>query len=464
MDNNNDGFRDMPKGSNYAFLNRWTYTGKKLEAQLGVNVYTDTKLGGQLPLSNSNLPLYGVEMHAKHADLFAKTGFLFENKPYQSIGIVYNLKYQQVDAIFGTRTFSGEEKRGYINAIYDGIITNTNHKIKTGLSFVYIDLKQEIDSLLYKKLSNNRIEIVPGIFGEYTYTGSRWTSVWGGRVDYHNLFGLQVSPRIHAKYLLTEKIDLRLTAGKGWRVPNFMMDNISLLATSRNWLVTQKLQPEISWNIGTSLVYEFQLFARKSSLTLDLYHTEFQNQLVVDRDSLINSIVFKNLAGRSFSNSVQVEFSFSPFINFEVRMAYKLLDVRTMYGGIVQQQVMLPKHRGFVNLAYKSRNKRWEYDATCTVFGQSRLPVVNLGVGEFPLATKSQVYPMINAQITHVYKQFNFYIGGENLANYRQKNPIIDAQNPFGKNFDATRIWGPIMGINVYAGFRLAINRKKEKV
>lgn len=464
MDNNKDGFRDLPKGNNNALLSRWNYRGTKFESQFGINGYLDTKYGGQTGFTTNNPNnLYGVQIQSKHIDVFAKTAFLFEKRPYQSIGVVYNLKYQTVDAKFGNRNFEGEEKRGYINAIFDGIIGNTNRKIKAGLSLVYVDMMQHLDSNKTLPLKNDRIEVVPGIFGEFTNIGMRLNTVLGARVDYHNLFGWQFSPRLHSKYALTEKTDIRFTVGKGWRVPNFMMDNISLLATSRSWLVNQKLQPEISWNTGTSFVHEFKLFDRKASLVLDLYHIEFVNQLIVDRDSIVNSIVFKNLQGRSFSNSFQTEFSFSLLKNLDIRLAYKLLDVRTLYGGEVQQQVMLPKHRGFINVGYKTRDKRWEYDATCTVFGQSRLPQAILGDGSYSTNNKSQVYPMINAQVTHTYKLWEFYLGGENLTNFKQKSPIIDSANPFGSKFDATRIWGPIMGINVYAGFRYSIHRKKQK-
>jgi hypothetical protein len=72
---------------------------------------------------------------------------------------------------------------------------------------------------------------------------------------------------------------------------------------------------------------------------------------------------------------------------------------------------------------------------------------------------QSPAYPIVNAQITHIYKKWNFYLGGENLTNFRQMNPIVDAANPFGSDFDATRIWGPVMGINVYLGVRYSLKR-----
>ncbi|MEY3424701.1 MAG: hypothetical protein RL679_59, partial [Bacteroidota bacterium] len=75
MDNNNDGFRDVPKGTNFAILNRWAYQGKKMEAQFGLNGYLDQKNGGQTGFSRSVQDgKYGVQLDSKHMDLFAKTG------------------------------------------------------------------------------------------------------------------------------------------------------------------------------------------------------------------------------------------------------------------------------------------------------------------------------------------------------------------------------------------------------
>ena len=74
---------------------------------------------------------------------------------------------------------------------------------------------------------------------------------------------------------------------------------------------------------------------------------------------------------------------------------------------------------------------------------------------------KSQAYPVINLQITHLFKKWDFYLGIENLSNFKQKNAIIDPSNPFGNDFDATRIWGPVMGINIYGGIRFRIKELK---
>jgi outer membrane cobalamin receptor len=463
IDRNKDAFRDLPTGDNTAFMNRWAYKGKKMEAQFGINFYRDRKVGGQTSFFRSeenqvDTINYGVLINSKHIDIYGKTGF-FGKRPMQSLGIVYNIKHQEIDGFFGLKTFSGLEKRGYINVIYDDIIGTSDHTIKIGTSFVAIDISQQADTL-----SQKRMELVPGIFAEYTYTGRRLTGVFGSRYDYHTIFGGQFSPRVHLKYLLSEMTDLRFTAGKGWRVPNFIIDNISLLASSKQWIAPSETKPEISFNIGGSLVHEMKIFERKATISLDFYHTRFENQLIIDRDETVNTVVFSNLKNSSFSNSFQTEFSFSPIKNLDIRLAYKFLDVESKYGNEMRQQVMIPRHRGFLNLAYRSRNKRWEYDFTCSIFSPSRLPIQRDMTNDTLLISdmKSRMYPMINAQITHVYKKFDFYIGGENLTNSVQKNPIIDAANPFGSKFDATNIYMPITGINIYVGIRYAIAKTKK--
>ena len=463
IDRNKDAFRDLPTGDNTAFMNRWAYKGKKMEAQFGINFYRDRKVGGQTSFFRNkenqvDTVNYGVLINSKHIDIYGKTGF-FGKRPMQSLGIVYNIKHQEIDGFFGLKNFSGLEKRGYINVIYDDIIGTSDHTIKIGTSFVAIDISQKADTL-----SQKRMELVPGIFAEYTYTGRRLTGVFGSRYDYHSIFREQFSPRVHLKYLLSEMTDLRFTAGKGWRVPNFIIDNISLLASSKQWIAPSETKPEISWNIGGSLVHEMKIFERKASISLDFYHTRFENQLIVDRDDAINAIVFSNLKNSSFSNSFQTEFSFSPIKNLDIRLAYKFLDVEAKYGNEMRQQVMIPRQRGFVNIAYITRNKRWEYDFTCSVFSPSRLPIQRDFSNDTLLISdmKSPTYAMINAQITHIYKKFDFYLGGENLTNSTQKNPIIDAANPFGSKFDATNIYMPITGINIYVGIRYAIAKNKK--
>ena len=69
-------------------------------------------------------------------------------------------------------------------------------------------------------------------------------------------------------------------------------------------------------------------------------------------------------------------------------------------------------------------------------------------------------YVRMNSQITKSLGEWDIYVGGENLLNYTQNQPIIDAENPFGDDFDASSVWGPIQGRNVYVGFRYELGKE----
>jgi outer membrane receptor protein involved in Fe transport len=444
FDHNHDGFRDQALSNTFNMLQRFSYQGPRMEAQLGLQAYADDKTGGQMSFSKQNPIGYGMGLQSQHISAFSKTGF-FGKKPGQSLGVIANVKFQDLNGFYGLRHFTGKEKRVYLNVIYDDNIGTADHKIKTGASFLGLQLQQfaaQPDGAMV--VGNTRTELVPGIFTEYTYSGNRLSAVIGARYDQHNLAGAQFSPRAHLKYALTPQLDLRATGGRAWRLPNYVADNLTLLASSKAWVAVPTLLPEISWNVGASLVQGFSFKKRKGSISLDAYHTRFSQQLVADRDSVSSLVVFKNLTDNSVATVLQAEFAYEVVRGLDLRLAYKFQDVRALFAGKLQNQVLLPRQRFFTNLAYQTRNKRWEYDLTYSRYSAVRLPHHGMG----------SPWALLNTQITRSWKKTELYVGGENLLNFTQHHPIMGVENPFGTDFDATEIWAPIMGWNVYFGLR----------
>ncbi|MBR0322541.1 MAG: hypothetical protein IIX08_09155, partial [Bacteroidales bacterium] len=73
---------------------------------------------------------------------------------------------------------------------------------------------------------------------------------------------------------------------------------------------------------------------------------------------------------------------------------------------------------------------------------------------------RTPVYPMLFAQVTRRFKGVDVYVGAENLTNFTQPSPIISANNPSAPQFDASAIWGPLMGFKCHAGFRFTLWKK----
>ena len=70
---------------------------------------------------------------------------------------------------------------------------------------------------------------------------------------------------------------------------------------------------------------------------------------------------------------------------------------------------------------------------------------------------RTPAYPLLYAQVTRRFRGFDLYVGGENLTGYRQKCPIVRADDPFSAGFDAASVWGPLMGAKIYMGLRITI-------
>jgi outer membrane receptor protein involved in Fe transport len=144
-------------------------------------------------------------------------------------------------------------------------------------------------------------------------------------------------------------------------------------------------------------------------------------------------------------------------------MAYKYYEVKTQYNSGKLDRPLIPKHRVFVNISaeteLKSDGSQWKFDTTFNYLGKQRFSSTQNNPVEYQLPNYSPSIATINAQITKVFSpKFEVYLGGENLTNLRQNNPIIGAENPFGPNFDTTFVYGPIFGSMYYAGLRFKIN------
>ena len=92
--------------------------------------------------------------------------------------------------------------------------------------------------------------------------------------------------------------------------------------------------------------------------------------------------------------------------------------------------------------------------------GEQRIPSTNNNAEANRRPLMSPQFVLFNGQITHnLNKRLALYIGVENALNYRQENPIIAADNPFGNEFDASMIWGPVFGRIIYGGLRWKLEK-----
>lgn len=466
QDFNHDTFLDAPLRNTFSGIHRWKYQGDKIESMFGVKALHETRTGGQVGFDPDTPPngLYGIQINTDRYEAFAKTGF-FLPQPYRSIGTqltgIYHRQYMQ----FGNKTYSGNQTMLWANFIYQSRIINCNNEFKVGGSWLYDRYDERYspsDTAQTSAIVRQRTDQVPGIFGEYTRKSrdEKLTLVAGLRADYHTQFGLWINPRLHLRYQIAKNTTLRGAVGRGTRIANVFADNANIFANGRSLIIDNDLQPETAWNYGISIVQKIKFANHEGYFTADVFRTDFTHQVITDLYSDSQQIGFYNLDGASFANSLQVEMGYELFKGLNLKMAYKADDAQTTYADGKQRPVPFQaRQKVLFNIAYQTADDHWRFDFTTQWHGRRPLPPnANTTLPNIDdTQSYSPTYIVLLGQITYTIGKWELYVGGENLSNYTQPNPIIQASTPFSPYFDATNVWGPLMGVQVYGGIRFSL-------
>jgi outer membrane receptor for ferrienterochelin and colicins len=461
-DQNNDGFLDNPLSKQINVMNRWKYQSKKIEQIYLFRFMDDDRNGGQVNFNPAN-PLdsqtfYGTGIHNRQYEFLFKNGFLFPEEKFRTMGFIASARRQELNSFYGIRKYTGVNNQLNSSLLLQDIIKNSLHNYKTGLSFIYDDYNESFNDSVF-----TREEIIPGAFFEYNYSTPRFSFLLGGRGDYHNLYGLKPTGRLHLRFSPDPKTTIRASAGTGFRTANIFVENSSVLASSRIVNVDERLNPEESFNSGGGITRRFFLFDQEATLNMDYYYTYFFNQVVMDLDQNPQEVHFYNLQGISYSHSAQADLDFGFTENLTAKLSFKYYDVKTTYLGELLSKPLLAQTRFMQSVSYKTENKKWKFDYIGNWYGKARLPNTDANPTNLQMPVKSKDYYIMHFQITYTKKLFDFYVGAENILNFIQKDAIIDSQNPFGNYFDASLIWGPMNGRNYYVGIRYAIAKKKKE-
>jgi outer membrane receptor for ferrienterochelin and colicin len=460
-DANKDGFLDLPLREQVNLMNRWQYRNGKYVSQYGVRYLRESRIGGQTSKHMSIEDPYKVDILTNRAELFTKQAYILNNEMPESVAMIASGSYHDQKSKFDTTPYNVYQKNVYLSFLYEKEFSK-KHSISTGLSMNYDGFDENLTKNGERRIYN-RSETVPGGYFQYTYNlNDKFILLGGVRADYSTLYKWFVTPRMHIKYNPLDWLHIRASVGKGFRTANVLAENNFLLSSSRDVIIADNLQQEEAWNTGVSLSFYIPLFGKELNINGEWYYTDFKKQVVIDMESDAHEVRFYNLDGKSFSNSFQVEATYPLFAGFSITGAFRYTDAESDYkdknGKITRhKKPLVSDYKGLATASYQTPLKKWQFDLTAQFNGGGRMPTPD---AKNPLwSDKFGAFTIMNAQVTRYFRQWSIYIGGENLLNFKQANPIIDAENPRGSDFDGTMIWGPVHGRTLYAGIRFNISR-----
>lgn len=464
-DSNGDGFADIPQVEQYNLFNRWAYMGDRYIFQAGIKFLNEDRAGGQVAHHGGAMAdPYRIDMQTDRYEAFVKQAYIFNKEHNTNLALITSGTLHQMDAVYGRKLYNVDQQNAYASLLFETEFT-PQHALSTGLSLNYdrydqqFRLANEADGALTPQLDK---ETVSGGYVQYTYMPTEKLTLMAGlRGDYSSLYGFFMTPRANVRYAPNEYINVRASVGKGYRTNHVLAENNYLLASSRKVEIAKDLKQEEAWNYGVSVATYLPVFGKTLNLNAEYYYTDFVNQMVVDMESDPHTVAFTNLDGRSYSHVFQIEATYPFFDGFNLTAAWRMTDVKHEIGGKLYEKALTGKYKGLLTASYKTPLGKWQFDGTIQLNGGGRMPTpYTLPDGTSSWNERYNSYEQLSLQITRYFRRWSVYVGGENLTNFKQKNPIIGADNPWGNNFDASMIWGPMHGVKGYVGVRFNLARE----
>ncbi len=482
MDHNRDGFRDDPKLRQINVSNRWLYYAPSgLQLRFGVKAVDDSRVGGQMGYDRSMAgaltpAAWGSFIHNSLYNAYFKAGLPLGDDQRSSIAFVTTGNYYDSDAWFGCNHYSGTQSTLFTNLLYHNDI-NESHSLEFAFTGQFDKTYERYALRPYGLEAAEQLPIpdkrehLLGAMGEYTFRcGEKFTAVTGFRMDWDSYYQkMLVSPRVTLKWAPMHDLIFRGSVGRAFHSPSVFADNYGLFTSNRRlaYSYSPHLDPGRGFNMdledavtmGANFTYYLPLGEEDASyFSVEYFRSDFHRQVYADTEWAPNTTMICLV--QSATQTMQADLALDFNKHFNALVTFRYTDPRLwvpMAAGCTDKYIVRPMtslYKGVLNLQYKTNLSKWIFDFTAQLNGPMRLPDYAAQVWEMEY---SPVYPMLFAQVTRKLRALDIYAGAENLTNFRQKDAIIGADNPFGSDFDASVVWGPLMGTKFYVGLRYTL-------
>ncbi len=269
-----------------------------------------------------------------------------------------------------------------------------------------------------------------------------------------------VNPRVALKYILSEKITLRVNMGTGFRAPYGFSEDLHLCSGSPRVWKSSSLDPETSISYNLSADY----YGRTMRVSANVFRTDLKNKIgFVDAAEEVAALGYdyqwKNI-DNAFVQGVELSVMASLIhnLNLGVDLTFnqgKYNNVRedwvgTQYESDSKYISRFPTATGNLKIEYSPQS--WSFVLLGNYQGSLYIDYYNeeidLAVGDQSKIKKTDPFMLFNARVSKRLNQFRFYAGVDNIFDYVQDEKYLD---------DAAFMYAPMFGTMVYGGLSFEI-------
>lgn len=471
IDKNQDGFADRPDFERVSLFSKWNLSrDKNREMSIAARYYQEDRRSGVSQFLKNhreirgNDSIYGEAILTNRAELFGSYDF----KSSENLRLDYSLSYHYQKSFYGDILYRAQQQTAFTNFTW-------RKSLKRHFLLAGATLRQQFYSDNTVATANGSAlenQLIPGIFLQDEWRATRkLTILLGNRVDYYTEHGIIWSPRISAKYELSDWTTIRLNSGTGFRTVNLFTEDHAFVSGQRQVEIAEQLRPEKSYNATLGINHIYKVNEQNGTIELDVFYNHFTNKIIPDY-SQSGKIIYRN--SRGFAESFGAGINLNHQFNFPVNVRAGFNAQKVYRQELIQENLPVrqniefaPRWTSLLLVAYTHRLSGLEFSYTLRATGPMQLPEVfdTDELGEplpYPRATLSKPFALHNLQITRKFKKINFEVFGgiQNLMNYRQaESPLVGYNDPntnpgFSEHFDTVYTYAPLVGREIFIGLR----------
>lgn len=465
LDVNSDNFTDVTQQQRVSFFNKFDFQRRNERmASLAVRYVYEDRWGGELEWTRRDRgsnQVYGESIYTNRVEVLGNYELPIRK---QKVILDYSYNYHLQDSYYGTSKFLADQHVSFTQLRWDKKIGK--HDLLAGIPFRYVYYDdntvgtQKVDTT---NIRNSPMHtLLPGVFIQDEVSLSDRVTVLGGmRYDHHNHHGDILSPRLSFKFSPDKNNTFRLSTGNGFRVVNLFTEDHAALTGARQVIIRNELKPEQSWNVNLNYATMITHASGFVGLDASLFYTYFTNKIVGDFLTDPDLIIYDNLNGHAVSKGITINTDIAFTSSLKIIAGVTLMDVYQIQMASPEEeripQLFAPKVSGTYALSYSLDHAGITFDVTGRLNGPMQLPVGPRDID--PRPDESPWFTILNVQVGKTFTNgLEVYGGVKNVLNFFPENPLLEPDNPFGKNFDTSYNYASIQGIKGFLGVRYTLN------
>lgn len=484
-DANDDGFGDNISMDRLGIFTKWSMerASNKRFVLSGKYYYEDRRNGVEAFLKDraykqlrGDDEIYGESIYTNRMELFGT----YEFNTAENIRVDYSFSHHIQDSYYGSDEYAAEQTIGFANLVWSK--TAKDHHLTVGATSRFINYDDntiatmsQVDGQSINKPSK---QFIPGVFAQDEWEISKKLTVLAGaRLDHYENHGAIFAPRFNAKFNPSTYTTLRANFGTGFRIVNLFTEDHAFVSGNREVVLAEELDPESSYNASLNLNHVYTIGNSQGMFDLNAYYTYFTNAIFPNYEEA-GKIIYANSAGYAVSKGIGMSINHQFKFPLGFNIGFNLQEVTRTEPDDTGKETTAPIEFAANWSSVSTANYRWrktnlDIGYTFRVTGPMALPeVFDVGPdGELvdtPRSTKSKPFANHNIQVTKSFenKNFKFYVGIQNLFDYRQsESPLVGFNDPsasagFSQNFDTSYAYSTLHGREFYAGIKWNIGKR----